>query len=167
MDSNRYGWYYGKTNMPIWIFLRPGRWWAELEFHLAGNGRLFLSGRRRRSVVWHLLYSLLFYALVIFGVASMLSGGLRASSRRAEPAPLPEATVAPVDDRYEETPHRLEPEVAIADSTYEAETPPVIEQETYVENSAAGVAPVEKMSPPVRPENVAQGGAADDLKDLY
>lgn len=167
MDSNQYGWYYGKTNMPIWIFLTPGRWWAELEFHLAGNGRLFLSGRRRRSVVWHLLYSLFFYALVIFGVAFLLSGGLPASSRQAEPAPLSAATVAPVDDRSQEAPRRLEPEVAIADSPSEAEMAPVVEQETYVEDSAADVAPAEKTAPPIVTEKVAQGGAADDLKDLY
>lgn len=66
MNSNQYGWYYGKSNKPIWLLLTPGRWWAELEFHLAGNGRLFLTGRRRRSIIWHGLYSIFFYAIVIF-----------------------------------------------------------------------------------------------------
>lgn len=66
MNSNRYGWYYEKSNKPVWLLLTPGRWWAELEFHLAGNGRLFLTGRRRRSIIWHGLYSIFFYAIVLF-----------------------------------------------------------------------------------------------------
>ena len=96
MNSNQYGWYYEKSNMPIWLLLAPGRWWAELEFHLAGNGRLFLTGRRRRSIVWHGLYSISFYALVIFLAVYFLGLPLRSatSGNAARPADMREQSNA-------------------------------------------------------------------------
>lgn len=92
MDSNSYGWYYQKANMPIWLALAPGRWWAELEFHLAGNGRLFLSARRRRSIIWHALYSMVIYALGLFACAYFL-GMIPASSPRQGVAETPASAV--------------------------------------------------------------------------
>ena len=96
MNSNQYGWYYEKSNMLIWLLLAPGRWWAELEFHLAGNGRLFLTGRRRRSIVWHGLYSISFYALVIFLAVYFLGLPFRstASGNAARPADMREQSSA-------------------------------------------------------------------------
>lgn len=162
MDSNRYGWYYAKTNMPIWIFLTPGRWWAELEFHLAGNGRLFLSGRRRRSVVWHLIYTLLFYALLVVGIAYLLGGGSRASSRAAEPPAAPMAAVAPRLDR-DEAASAPAPRAASGEAAYEEIPAPA--EAVPLEPALAEA--VEALDPPSEPEKVPEAGTADALKDLY
>lgn len=166
MDSNHYGWYYGKTNMPIWILLTPGRWWAELEFHLAGNGRLFLSGRRRRSVVWHIFYTLLFYVLVFGGLFVLLGGGALVSDGQARPASIAAAQPAPHDSPFQEAGGRSEPETVVADSPYEEVMPPLAEEVPYVEDAAPDVA-AEKTPPASPSEKVAEPGAADDLKDLY
>lgn len=166
MDSNRYGWYYGKTNMPIWILLTPGRWWAELEFHLAGNGRLFLSGRRRRSVVWHVLYTLLFYALVFAGIFFLLGGGAPVSDRQDTPVPVDGAELVPRNSSRQEVGVRSEPETMVADSPYEEVTPPLAEEAAYLENAAPDVA-VENTAPATPTEKVAESSAADDLEDLY
>lgn len=114
MDSNKYGWHYQKDNKPIWLFLAPGRWWAELEFHLAGNGRLFLSARRRRSVIWHAIYSISFYALVLLACAHLLvnSSGGRPRQHASE---LPSSAIynEVATSSREEMPAR--PEIATAE----------------------------------------------------
>lgn len=163
MDSNRYGWYYAKTNMPIWILLTPGRWWAELEFHMAGNGRLFLSGRRRRSVVWHILYTLLFYVLIVGGLFFLI-GGAFFSGRQATPAPV-HAPQAVHDSPNPEARGQDESETVVAIPSYEEVMAPPAEEAPYVEDAAPEL-PVEK-TPPATTAEKAEAGAADDLKDLY
>lgn len=163
MDSNRYGWYYAKTNMPIWIFLTPGRWWAELEFHLAGNGRLFLSGRRRRSVVWHLLYTLLFYALLVVGLVHLVSGASRASSPTAEPPASRMADVSPRSEREQAASLTSAPQTGPVETAYEeipAPAEPDAPEPTLTE-------PVEDPGSPSEPEKATEAAAPDPLKDLY
>ncbi|WP_242076355.1 hypothetical protein [Brevundimonas diminuta] len=163
MDSNRYGWYYGKTNMPIWIFLTPGRWWAELEFHLAGNGRLFLSGRRRRSVVWHLLYTLLFYGLLLAGIVYVVGGAFRSSDPTAVPAASRAADDLPRSERVEDASPSPVPETVPVEATYEevlAPAEPAAPEPILTK-------PVDNPNSPSEREQAAEASASDSLDDLY
>lgn len=163
MDSNRYGWYYGKTNMPIWIFLTPGRWWAELEFHLAGNGRLFLSGRRRRSVVWHLLYTLLFYGLLLAGIVYLVGGASRAVDQTAEPPASRVAYDWPGSERKEYASPKPVPETVPVEATYE-EIPAPAEPDAP---EPILTKPVDNTNSPSEREKAAEASASDSLDDLY
>lgn len=166
MDSNRYGWYYGKTNMPIWIFLTPGRWWAELEFHLAGNGRLFLSGRRRRSVVWHIFYTLIFYMLIFVGLFFLLGGSSVIGDRQNSQVLSGPAEPALQESLSQTTENRPEPEIGVAAPPYE-EVAPALAEEVPYEGDVPSEVVVEKASPTIPGEKVSEVSDADELQDLY